>query len=44
MLVKKNKTCEAIEKILGFGFEELEFVGKYSNVINSDFLTFTVKK
>ena len=26
MLVKKNKACEVMEKILGFGFEELEFV------------------
>ena len=39
MLVKKNKAREAMEKILGFGFEELEFVGKYNNVIDSDFLT-----
>lgn len=44
MLVKKNKTCEAIEKILGFGFEELEFVGKYNNIINSDFLTTIYKR
>ena len=27
MLVKKNKAREAMEEILGFGFEELEFVG-----------------
>ena len=44
MLVKKNKACEAIEKILGFGFEELEFVGKYNNVIDSDFLTTIYKR
>ena len=30
MLVKKNKACETMEKVLGFGFEELEFVGKYN--------------
>ena len=44
MLVKKNKACEAMEKILGFGFEELEFVGKYNNVIDSDFLTTIYKR
>ena len=33
MLVKKNKACEAMENILGFRFEELEFVGKYNNII-----------
>ena len=44
MLVKKNKACEAIEKILGFGFEELEFVGKYNNIIDDDFLTTIYKR
>ena len=44
MLVKKNKACEAMEKILGFGFEELEFVGKYNNIIDSDFLTTIYKR
>lgn len=44
MLVKKNKACEAMEKVLGFGFEELEFVGKYNNVIDSDFLTTIYKR
>ena len=44
MLVKKNKAREAMEKILGFGFEELEFVGKYNNVIDSDFLTTIYKR
>ena len=44
MLVKKNKACEAMEEILGFGFEELEFVGKYNNVIDSDFLTTIYKR
>ena len=44
MLVKKNKACEAMEKILGFRFEELEFVGKYNNVIDSDFLTTIYKR
>ena len=44
MLVKKNKAREAMEKILGFRFEELEFVGKYNNVIDSDFLTTIYKR
>ena len=44
MLVKKNKAREAMEKILGFGFEELEFVGKYNNIIDSDFLTTIYKR
>ena len=44
MLVKKNKACEAIEKILGFGFKELEFVGKYNSIICSDFLTTIYKR
>ena len=44
MLVKKNKACEAMEEILGFGFEELEFVGKYNNIIDSDFLTTIYKR
>ena len=44
MLVKKNKACEAMENILGFRFEELEFVGKYNNIIDSDFLTTIYKK
>ena len=44
MLVKKNKACEAMEKILGFGFEELEFVGKYNNIIDDDFLTTIYKR
>lgn len=44
MLVKKNKAREAMEKILGFGFEELEFVGKYNNVIDSDFFTTIYKR
>ena len=44
MLVKKNKACEAMENILGFRFEELEFVGKYNNIIDSDFLTTIYKR
>ena len=44
MLVKKNKACEAMEKVLGFGFEELEFVGKYNNIIDDDFLTTIYKR
>lgn len=44
MLVKKNKAREAMEKILGFGFEELEFVGKYNNIIDDDFLTTIYKR
>ena len=33
-----------MEKILGFGFKELEFVSKYNNIINSDFLTTIYKR
>ena len=44
MLVKKNKAREAMEKVLGFGFEELEFVGKYNNIIDDDFVEFQKSK
>ena len=44
MLVKKNEACKIIEKILGFSFEELEFIGSYNNTIDSDFLTTIYKK
>ena len=44
MLIKKNKACEAMEEILGFGFEELEFIGKYNNIIDDDFLTTIYKR